>query len=207
MKFRDSEVMSRCWQNYLDHPELFIPIEYVLHFPSAPVEMRGALLSVALESLSKVVLRKHEIKDAPPVVQDKWETLRGKFLDVLKSEIPNSDTGYSILENKIKNLNQSTNREKLSRPFELYDISLTSEEIAAIDKRNKLLHQGVLLSLDSREAQGKWKEAYMIEMRLYTLINRLILSLLDYEGPIINWGDSDLSGDSQKFYYRSRSRK
>ena len=57
MKFRDSEVMSRCWQNYLDHPELFIPIEYVLHFPSAPVEMRGALLSVALESLSKVVLR------------------------------------------------------------------------------------------------------------------------------------------------------
>lgn len=126
---------------------------------------------------------------------------------MLKSEIPNSDTGYSILENKIKNLNQSTNREKLSRPFELYDISLTSEEIAAIDKRNKLLHQGVLLSLDSREAQGKWKEAYMIEMRLYTLINRLILSLLDYEGPIINWGDSDLSGDSQKFYYRSRSRK
>lgn len=205
MKCLDAKVLSECWKNYLDNEELFISIEYVLHFPTVPIEMRGALLSVALESLTKLVMTKKNIKDTPPISNDIWPNIRDALATTLKSHLPEKDPGLSILERKISNLNQPTNREKLTKPFEIYGITLTADEIGAIDKRNKLLHQGILLPTETRKARESWKEAYMIEMKIYTLINRLLLSVLNYEGPVINWGAKEPSDNRHHFIYQTRT--
>lgn len=51
-------VVSAMVQTFLAEPELAAPIEYLLRFHEVPVEMRGAFLSVSLESLTDQMQKK-----------------------------------------------------------------------------------------------------------------------------------------------------
>ncbi len=143
--------------------------------------------SVALEGLTDIIVKENEAKLAP--IKDK------KLAKEIRTELKNVIEKYSerlqknrqqILINRIDNINQLTNQSKLTKPFELLNFTLTTEDISAIDHRNDFLHGRINLMLgdDTKNAN---KEIYYVSLRLYTLLSVLILKSIGYDNKIVNY--------------------
>lgn len=180
---------------YLNEPQLVHVFEYLMFFPSAPVEMRGAILSIALESLTSCLVKKGLLAFTNPVEDEKWPRLQESLFQHLLKELP-ADTPEEtkeLFKAKIKNLNSPSNRDKLTKPFRVLNVELTPDEWKALKARNPLLHRGRYFSDEQLEQadEDAWKEPYKMEMCLYTAINKLLLKYLGYTGPISDWGAKD----------------
>ena len=200
-KTLDSKVISRCIEKYLESSNLIIPIEYLIRFPDAPLEMRGASLSLALESLTAQIAKDDKIRTKKPLDDEMWNVLRDKIFETIDSlNLSWSNDQKDILLSKIENLNSSTNKEKLLHPFSVFQIPLSEDESKAIGYRNRLIHQGRIFD-PGRSAQGPeaWKSVYLIEMRIYTSLNKLLLRYLGYSGAIIDWGKTPMDGSYQAY--------
>jgi hypothetical protein len=177
----------------LDQPGLVAPIEYLLRFGNAPVEMRGAFLSVALESLTDQLEKRGLLATVKPLDETTWKALRKELREVVaRANGCWTETQRSVVDSRIDNLNSPTNADKLTRPFTVLGVALADEEREAIIKRNKFLHEGRLL--DPEIAAGDpaaWKTAYAVEMRIYTAVNKLLLTYLGFEGAAIDWGRTE----------------
>lgn len=195
------DVIAKCLQVFLDNPALVTPTEYLIRFPEAPVEMRGAFLAVALESLTDHLQKTGVLDSVALLPEEIWNPLRDRLLDVLKPVWDSlQEEQRSALRNRINGLNAATNSQKLNLPFDKLGVSLSSEERQAIDRRNKLLHQGRLIDPDrAAEDRDAWRAAYVVEMRMYTVINKLFLKYLGYEGPIIDWGNTSMESGEQAY--------
>ena len=182
-------------------PGLATAIEYLLRWHEAPVEMRGAFLSVALESLTSEIKKEKKLKAPKPLPSDLWKkTVRPALREVIETEAKSAGTTGTVpLLARIDNLNSPTNREKLTQPFDALGISLSCGEITAIDKRNTLLHEGRILDEIDRTKPDAWMEPYMIEMRLFTVVNKLLLRFLGYEGPVIDWGAMSINSPHHEY--------
>lgn len=220
MRHLDDAILSRVWSNLLKWPELAASIEYLLAFPPAPVEMRGALLSVALESLTSSIAKKIKITTPKPLEKALWKQLRKNALDFLDMMFKRSliaklinaleeqggsweESTKKILTDRINELNKPTNRAKLTAPFHHFGIAISEQDEEAIGRRNDFLHRGQLLDEEERK-NGDWKDVYYTEMKIYTLTNRLLLAALEYEGPVINWGDTLLGGGETQYLYQTK---
>ncbi|WP_413612419.1 hypothetical protein [Bdellovibrio sp. HCB-110] len=221
MRCLDDVVLSTLWGNLLAWPALSVPIEYLLMFPSAPVEMRGAMLSVALESLTSSITEKVKIPTPKPLGVSIWKNYRQILIDYLEAAFKNSlvkrmihsleehggaweVSTKKILTNRINDLNKPTNRAKLTAPFHHYGIPTTEQDEKAIGTRNDFLHRGRLLNEKARMENDSWRDVYYTEMRIYTLTNRLLLAALEYEGPMINWGETQLGTGEFQYLYHSK---
>ena len=183
------ERLSAVIDRYLDLHDLGVTVEYLLRFPSAPVEMRGALLSVALESLTSHMERAGLVACENPVSDEEWRKLLGKFVTAIGEHVP-TGASRSILVQRVAGLNRPSNSQKLLKPFEVLGVALDKESKAAIDRRNKLLHEGRLLETDpAKRAGDDWKKAYAVEMRIYNAVNQLMLKYLGYTGLVTLWSD------------------
>jgi hypothetical protein len=193
-------VISAMVQTFLAEPGLAAPLEYLLRFHEVPVEMRGAFLSVALESLTDQLQKKGLFEFPKPLADDAWKA----FLDATKGVV-DAQEGWSkdqreVILSRLRNLNSPTNAAKLTVPFEALGVGLSDDERKAIEKRNRLLHQGRLLSPDYvRENREAWKEAYAVEMLIFTAVNKLLLVHMGYEGAVIDWGASPV-GEAPDVY-------
>lgn len=89
--------------------------------------------------------------------------------------------------NKTTNKVHLTNNEKLTHPFEQLGIDLTLHDIAIIERRNDLLHGDVLLKANNSQSDETTNTyiAY-VSAKLFTLISKLILKSIGYEGYIYN---------------------
>jgi hypothetical protein len=186
----DPQVLSRCLDYVLSNAALVAPLEYLIRFPEAPVEMRGAFLSVALESLTDHLEKAGILQGLTLLHPSTWEPLLQRLLEVASADWDKWDKDQrSAFGNRLRGLNRATNSQKLVQPFNVLGVSISSEQLAAIDRRNTLLHRGRLLDPDlvARDRDA-WKKAYEIEMHLYSAINKLLLKRVGYSGPIIDWG-------------------
>lgn len=142
---------------------------------------QGALYSVALETLT-TVLGEKKSKQLKPIVDDEIsQAFIGdlkKILASYKKDI--QEEGYVILEKNIDHVNNPTNKDKLVKTFELFDIPLSEKDKSVIGKRNDYLHGRNPL---------KTKlifELTQISLRLHTLIVALLLKSVGYSGHIVN---------------------
>jgi hypothetical protein len=174
----------------LDHHELITPLEYLLAFPDAPVEMRGALLSVALESLTDIMQDRKLLKSVKPLEDGVWKALREALFRVVDEQSSSwSDSQKNIVRDRLQNLNGPTNKDKLTQPFTVLGVPLDPAEAEAIARRDKFLHEGRIIDPDVvRDDREAWRQAYLVEMRLFTAISKLLLKYVGYTGPIIDWG-------------------
>jgi hypothetical protein len=199
----DAAVVGRLITELHRRPALVTPIEYLLRWHEAPVEMRGAFLSVALESLTSVIKAERKLKAPKPVDDATWKRVRAALRAVVESEVKPTPTGDARgpLLSRINDLNGPTNRAKLTQPFDVLGIALRDDEFEAIDKRNTLLHEGRILDEAQRQDPDAWREPYMIEMRLFTVVNKLLLRFLGYEGPVIDWGAMSINSPEHEYGY------
>lgn len=184
----DPDNMSKCFTYFVNKPDLMTSVVYLIASTTAPLEMKGVFLSVALESLTECLT-----KPKNPISDSIWQDIKTELEKTLiKNPLKLDNKTIELLQNKIRNLNTPTNSAKLIKPFEINKIILTKKDKKIISLRNVYLHTGRSGKL-TKKRDKDYKEIYKTEMRLYTLINHLFLKVLGYEGILIDWESHGLT--------------
>jgi len=103
--------------------------------------LRAGIYSIALETLTNIIYNESPEKINPIPEKKLVELIKNKFYGILNEyEEFISDYGKRVLESKINSFNSPTNTKKLSKPFEIYGIKLSTEDIEILSHRNKFLH-------------------------------------------------------------------
>lgn len=178
----DSEVFSHLCEKLLESPELLRCLELLVNSGNIkdPIQ-KGAMNSVAVETLTEYLKDLNEADFKPISDKAVWKEFlkaQRELLDRFKGSV--DQAGMQILNAKIENLNSPTNRDKLLRPFELYGLKLSPEEIEILDHRNKYLH-------GDSPSDTKWlAEQNMMALKLHNLTAVLLLKFAGYSGHTIN---------------------
>ncbi|TKC56490.1 hypothetical protein FBD94_22475 [Pedobacter hiemivivus] len=147
--------------------------------------LRAGIYSIALETITGIINDQYEDKVNPIADKKLSKTIIDKMLSTLQEyDAFLDDYGLEILKSKLKNLNSPTNAKKLSKPFEIYGVNLTKEDLDILNHRNKFLHGTSPFSED--ELPGKTLELGLIVARLWFLLNVLMLKYAGYSGHIKN---------------------
>ncbi|HMV08179.1 MAG TPA: hypothetical protein PK325_00870 [Cyclobacteriaceae bacterium] len=175
-------VFSNLCEKLFDSTELFRAVELIVNAGSIedPVQ-KGALYSVALETLTEYYKANNEevfkpVKDKV-VAKEFTESLESQ-LETIKSKLASND--YTTLKRKIANINSPTNKDKLTKPFELLSINLSDEDKKMLDERNRYLHG------DRPKSAETEMELLNIAHHLHTLAAKLVLKIAGYSGHIIH---------------------
>jgi len=183
----DSYLFSRLCTKLFKDSEYATLILIILESNISSLILRPAGYSVALEKITNIIVE--ENKGLKPI-PDKSLSIefRCKLIEVLESfkekidRIGNNDS-MKILQKNIDRINSPTNRDKLTKPFEIYKIVLTDKDINAIDNRNNFLHGR---NIKIEEGSNEFLEIYQISLRLNKILNKLILKHIGYSGFMIN---------------------
>lgn len=147
--------------------------------------------SIALETLSDLVIDKRKMKLAPIKDKSVSRKIRKEILEVLAKNcstiLPND---LEILYKRIDQLNQTTNKSRLKAPFDLLKITINDEDLKILETRNDFLHgrvpdltnEGAKRSIDRIN-----KDLYYCSMRFYTLLNMIILKWIGYDNRVVNY--------------------
>jgi hypothetical protein len=162
----------------------------VIQSMGASMEQMPGGISIALEMLSNIIPADASSNPAPITnlaLKDKvFEELQ-KVIEDNKTALGNDS--HKILIKRLPNLNQPPNMDKLRAPFDAMGIELSEQDLIAIDSRNKFLHGQIpdILKLGkTRSNIRKTRDAYYCGVRLYTLINMLILKWVGYDNYVVN---------------------
>ncbi len=184
--FNAAEFSSLCNRLFSDenYQELIL---LIIESNAGSLILQPAGYAVALEKITNIVVEENGgLKPIPD------KRLSSKFLkamrEVLKSmkeeinEVGNEDS-IVILGKNIDKMNSPTNRDKLTKPFNIYEIDLDAKDQEAIANRNNFLHGR---GLNVAEGTDLFNEVWETSMRLNGMINKLILKHLGYSGYVIN---------------------
>lgn len=153
---------------------------------SKHILLQAAIYSLVLETMTNIIYSESE-KEMNPIQDTK---LAGIIRDKLKRIVSEyeefiEDYGLQILTAKLDNINSPTNAKKLSKPFELYKIQLSKDDLQILGYRNKFLHGTSPYEED--EIHEKQTDLVYISSRLHFLVNALMLKYIGYRGHLINY--------------------
>jgi hypothetical protein len=181
-KMFDSNLFSLLCEKVLNHPELLRTLELIITAGNLSDSIqKGALYSIAIETITEFLKGLNEDVFKPIKDKNIAKNFRKEQLALLEKYKSDIDTkGLKILTAKINNLNSPTNKDKLTKPFELYGIILTQDDLNVLNQRNDYLHGGI--PIDSN-----WEaELEANALKLHNLLNLLILNFIGYKGHYIN---------------------
>lgn len=147
--------------------------------------------AIALETIADLVIGQTKLKLAPIKDKPVSRKIRKEFLDILdryRTTIMPSD--LAVLKKRIDQLNQKTNKARLRAPFELLEITLLDEDLQILETRNDFLHgrvPDIKNEGESRSTDRINKDLYYCSLRLYTLLNMVILKWIGYDNKIVNY--------------------
>ncbi len=189
------EVISNFITQLRNNEEYAVAIIFLMEVTDlkSVVSMPG-VFSVILESLANIIITKQNTIEKLIADEILFNKIKSDLNAVLDNYANTIDENAEIkFRRKINGLSNSinhkrlTNAEKLRQPFDQLQIKLSSEDEAAIDFRNDLLHGNILMinetTRTSKEIDNKMLFA---SAKLYTLISKLILKNSGYNGYIIN---------------------
>jgi len=183
----DSDFFSKLSTKVHVDKDYAILILLILEANTSSLILRPAGYSVALEKLTNVIVEENKgLKPIPDKeLSERFRKELSTTLVNLKTEIEKvgNEDSIIILQKNIDKINNPTNRDKLTKPFEIYSIELNDDDIDAIENRNNFLHGR---NIKIKEGSDEFIEIWSISMRLNKLINILILKHIGYSGYIIN---------------------
>jgi hypothetical protein len=147
--------------------------------------------AIALETLSDLVTANSKLKLAPIKDKSISKKIRKEILEVIYK---NSSTivpdDLIVLQKRIDQLNQPTNKSRLKAPFDLLNISINDEDLKILETRNDFLHGRVpdLTNEGSNRSIDRInKDLFYCSMRFYTLLNMIILKWIGYDNRVVNY--------------------
>ena len=163
---------------------------------------------VALEQLSNIIIK----EKSKPLISDKddFNILKNKLQGVItKFEKAWIKKEYNLIpiKKRIENLNQGTNNDKLILCFEKLNINLLEEDLKVIKARNLFLHGNIpnYKKKKNRSIDDKDLDMYYTSIRIYTLMNMLILKYIGYDNYVINFSkiyEKNTGYSLDESYYR-----
>jgi len=181
-----AELFSKLSSKILQESDYATLILLIIESHKASLVLQPAGYSVALEKITNIIAAENKgLKPIPDKILAKSFTAEiTAILDKFKVQIQNAGNqdSITILKKNIDKLNNPTNQDKLTKPFKIYDIVLSSEDLKAIANRNNFLH-GRPLEIDDHKTSI---ETYVISLRLNKIVCKLILKHLGFSGFIIN---------------------
>ncbi len=147
--------------------------------------------AIALETIAPLIhpfkIKSLSLVSAKPL----WKKIRKELLNVIiKYQGTDAGHNYQALEYKINNLNAPTNKSKLQAPFNHLQISLLPEDLTILETRNDFLHgraPDLTNAGEGRTTKRLNSDLYYSSLRLYTLLNMLIMKWIGYDNYVLNY--------------------
>lgn len=145
------------------------------------LELQSAVYCIAFETICNFINKTYDLQ-APHIIDEtEWLIILPSLLDVLnKSSL--SKEAMSFAKNKINNLNQPTNKDKLTLSFSAVGYNLSNEEIKAINDRNLFLHG----HLNVKSGEKEIDKLFYTSLMFHRLCCTLILKMSGFNGHIVN---------------------
>jgi hypothetical protein len=161
---------------------------------SASLILMPGGFAIALETLVPLILAGSKSESTPLLSKnDKDEFLKGCFASlnsVLEGKKAEDMISYGLIKNRIRDLVQPTNSNKLQTPFTKLGIKLVAADIEALKYRNQFLHghfPDVTKAGKKRSLMRLNLDLFYCSLRFYTLLNMLILKWIGYDNYIVNY--------------------
>lgn len=163
----------------------------IIESTKASLIFRPSGYSIALETLSDIIIGAEKEKIAPINSKQDFKEFKNDLIDVLnKHSTKESFKDINTLQIRIENINQITNLESLKKPFSILGITLLDEDLKVIKSRNDFLHgrvpdfkkQGANRSIELKDY-----DLYYASVRLYTLLNVLIFKMIGFDNYLLNF--------------------
>ncbi|WP_346985966.1 hypothetical protein [Chryseobacterium sp. POE27] len=145
------------------------------------LELQSGAFCIAFETICNSINKKYNLV-APKMIETlQWNTIKKDLLAIFNnSKLSKEAKQFGI--NKINNLNQSTNKDKLTLPFKEIGYELNLNEIKVINDRNLFLHG----NLNVKDGENEIDKLFYTSIMLHRLCCTLILKMCSFEGHIIN---------------------
>ena len=148
------------------------------------------ILSIALETLAKVIYEENETSLSPIKIKSTSRKLRKELLKTLDGFTDEIDKeGKEIIKSRIDQINQRTNREKLLSPFNILKIPITSIDKEAIEQRNAFLHgrTPMVQDVEPKSVNEADKFRYYLYLKLYVLVSSVIMKYIGFDNLVVNY--------------------
>lgn len=163
----------------------------IIESTKASLIFRPSGYSIALETLSDIIIGAEKEKIAPINSKQDYKEFKNDLIEVLnKHSVKESFIDTKTLQVRIENINQITNLESLKKPFSILEISLLEEDLKVIKSRNDFLHGRVpdfKKHGANRSIELKDYDLYYASIRLYTLLNVLIFKMIGFDNYVLNF--------------------
>lgn len=175
----------------INNDDFTATILLIIESTKASLIFRPSGYSIALETLSDIIIGAEKEKIAPINSKQDYKEFKNDLIEVLnKHSTKESFTDINTLQVRIENINQITNLESLKKPFSILGITLLDEDLKVIKSRNDFLHgrvpdfkkQGANRSIELKDY-----DLYYASVRLYTLLNVLIFKMIGFDNYVLNF--------------------
>ncbi|WP_315047361.1 hypothetical protein [Capnocytophaga sputigena] len=146
------------------------------------LEIQPAVYCISFEAICSSIIKIKSLNPPNIIEKVKWEDIKKKLLNITTMSNILDKEEKKYLKNKINNLNQPPNTDKLSLPFKAVGYNLSKEEIEVIKDRNKFLHGHLNINVNETEIN----KLFYTSLMLHRLCCVLILKLCGFQGYIIN---------------------
>lgn len=148
------------------------------------------LYFIVLEQLSNLIVKSKPV--FPINNLDDANNLKGDLINVVKKfeeHYTGNEYDFNPIKKRVEHINQSTNNDKLKLCFEKLEIKLSKEDEKVLNARNSLLHGNTpyYKKKKNRTIEEKDSDLYYTSVRIYTLLNILILKYIGYDNYVINF--------------------
>lgn len=167
----------------LDERKILRAIELIMEGNQTTVEAQGIVYSVVLEILTSYITNDKNSKSIKPIDNKVTaKKLKKELEGIAKAYVNNYKD--SAIKSRIDNINTPTNRDKLTKPFDLLNIPLNKIDKKIINHRNDFLHGNDFIE-EKTLLDFTTKHIY-INHKLHFLIHALLLKIIGHHGKIIN---------------------
>jgi hypothetical protein len=185
------EEFSLLCNKLLLNDDFMATVLLIIESGKASLIFRPSGYSIALETLSDIIIGDEKEKISPIDSKQDSKKFRNDLIEVLKKHsIKESFKDINTLQVRIENINQITNLESLKKPFSILNIDLLDEDLKVIKSRNDFLHGRVpdfKKQGTNRSIELKDYDLYYASVRLYTLLNVLIFKMIGFDNYVLNF--------------------
>ncbi len=175
------EVFSAMTNLFITHEPVARAALLTLTASKLGLELQAGVYCIAFETLCDAISKIYNLS-APHVIDEThWQAILPALSDVIrKASLPQDAASFAM--QKIQNLNQPTNQDKLMQPFMAVKYQLSGEERRAIKDRNRFLHG----HLNVQSGENEIDKLFYTSLMFHRLCCILLLKMSGFDGHIVN---------------------